>query len=493
MSQKQDNSELIQKILTGTRWAAMLRFSAQIFSWLSTIIVVRFISPADYGLNSMLQSPLEVMMLLSTVGLDVALVQSKKFDQTEMRSTFGWLLVINGFLFLAYFFGGALLAAYFKEPSLDLLAKVLAFIFLLVPFRVIPNALLDRELKFKLRAQVELAAMVCSTILTLSLAVMGAGIWALVLGMLAKRVLETILLMIFEPWFIRPSLHYATVHRLIAFGGVSAASGVVAMVSGAVVSLIAGRQLGSELLGIYAVSMQFAMLPLAKIMPVINQSLVPAFSKFQAQRDVAAHYLEKAMGIVSLVLVPAMIGMACIADAFVHTLLGVKWSAAALPLALLSMMMLFRIVTLFLWPVMVSMGRPDLPFKANITMLILLIPAMLFGVSYGVMGLVIAMFACEMVVTSVTVILSKQALDASFAGIFRSLRPALLSSVIMAASVLGARSLVGYSGGGADLLLGIGVGVVGYYLSLRLLFADKLQDALLLLFGNRFARLRPGK
>ncbi len=90
-------------------------------------------------------------------------------------------------------------------------------------------------------------------------------------------------------------------------------------------------------------------------------------------------------------------------------------------------------------------------------------------------------------------ILSKQALDASFAGIFRSLRPAFFSSVIMAASVLGARSLVGYSGGGADLLLGLSVGVVGYYLSLRLLFADKLQDALSLLFGNRFARLRPGK
>jgi len=89
MTQKQDHSELVNKILTGARWATVLRLGAQVFSWVSTIIVVRFISPEDYGLNSMLSSPLVLMMLLSTLGLEAALVQAKNISRDELQSTFG--------------------------------------------------------------------------------------------------------------------------------------------------------------------------------------------------------------------------------------------------------------------------------------------------------------------------------------------------------------------------------------------------------------------
>lgn len=491
MTSEQDHTELISKIITGARWATALRLFGQIFSWISTIIVVRFLAPADYGLNSMLQSPMEVMMFLSVVGLDVALVQTRKLEEKQISSVFGWLLLINGLLFLAYFFGGALLASYYNEPELDLLAKVLAFVFLLAPFRIIPNALLDRELKFKLRAQVDFAVSVCSTLLIFVLAIMGAGVWALVLGYMASLVLKVIVLMILEPWLVKPSLQYAPVRGLMAFGGISTATGVVAMVGGMIVTLIVGRQLGSELLGIYAVAMQFALLPLAKLMPVINQSLVPAFSKFQSQPDLAIRYLNKAMGIASLVLIPAMIGMACIADVFVQTILGNKWAAAVLPLILLSIMALLKIVTSFVSSVMNSMGHPAIPLKSSLVMFVFLIPAILIGVRYGVTGLSIAVFATELIGMLVTVRLSKRAFAITFLGIFGGMRPALFSSVIMAVCVLGVRGLT-VSDGWIDLLLGVGVGVISYFLALRFLFVDKLRDAMLLLFGGRFSRFLPG-
>src|SRR5690349_18431713 len=152
-----ESSEIVDRVLSGARWATVLRFAGQAISWLSTIIVVRYISPEDYGLNAMLEAPLELLGLLCTFGLDLALVRARHIEDHELRSVFGWLLLINGLLFLAYFFGAGLIASYFHEPRLETLAKVLAFVFLLTPFRVIPNALLDRNLKFKLRASAEFA------------------------------------------------------------------------------------------------------------------------------------------------------------------------------------------------------------------------------------------------------------------------------------------------------------------------------------------------
>lgn len=485
MSDTQDHSELIHKILSGTRWAAILRTGAQIFSWLSTIIVVRFISPTDYGLNAMLDTPLAIMLLVSTLGLDIALVQSKTLEREALRSVFGWLLIINGTLFLAYFFGGILLAAHFNEPRLETLSKVLSLIFLLAPFRVIPNALLDRELKFKLRAQIELGATLISTVLTLVMAVLGAGIWALVVGVVVNRILQAVLLMIIEPWFVMPALDYAIAHRLMAFGGISTLAGIVVVFSGKAVILTVGPQLGTALLGIYAVSMEFAMLPVTKIMPIINQSLLPAFSKFQSQPAVAGYYMERTLGTAFLVMAPAMIGMACIADIFVGTILGAKWSGAVLPLQLASLMMLMRFVSQLIRPVMTSMGRKDLPLKSGLLLIGLILPASLFGVRYGITGLMFAWLGTEFVVVVATVWMSKQAVDTSFTGIFRSLRPALVSSVVMAAAVVGAKLTLPEVGGWVRLLGTISIGALTYWLALRLLFAEHLRKLVELILGKR--------
>jgi O-antigen/teichoic acid export membrane protein len=487
MDKQQNHTEIIDKVLSGARWAVILRLVGQSISWLSTIVVVRFISPEDYGLNAMLEAPLELLTLLSTLGLDLALVRSKTIEQHELRSVFGWLLIINGLLFLAYFFGGALIAIYFDEPRLELLTKVLAFVFLLAPFRVIPNALLDRNLKFKLRALAEFIASTSAAIATLVLAILGAGVWALVAGMLINRVLLAIILMIVQPWIIAPALSFSAVRTMMVFGGTLSLGGAVVLITDKLATLIAGPILGAELLGIFAVTFQFALLPLAKIMPVINPIIFPAFSKFHGQRDVAAHYLGKSLGIVSLGLFPIMIGLACVSQEFVATVLGDKWSAVAVPLALLSIVMPFRMTTSILRPVLASMGRPDLSLKSAIIALLLLLLLISIGAHYGVIGLVAAMMTTELIVAFSTISMSKAVLGTSFTKIAESFRPAIVSSAVMAACLFGVKITFGSQISLGGLLIDIGLGALIYFLTLRIFYGRLLEDAIRLFLGTRNA------
>ncbi|MDN5754012.1 MAG: lipopolysaccharide biosynthesis protein [Nitrosospira sp.] len=484
MDKPQNHNEIIDKVVSGARWAAMLRLTGQAVSWLSTIIVVRFISPEDYGLNAMVEAPLELLMLLSTFGLDLALVRSKNIEQNELRSVFGWLLVINGLLFLAYFFGGSLIAAYFGEPRLELLARALAFVFLLVPFRVIPNALLDRKLKFKLRALAEFIASVSAAIATLVLAILGAGVWALVVGMLINRVLLAIILMILEPWITIPSLSFSAVRAMMAFGGMLSLGGVIVLITDKLATLIAGPILGAETLGVFAVTFEFALLPLTKVMPVINSIIFPAFSKFQEQRDVAEHYLRKSLGIVALGLFPVMIGLACIAEGFVVTVLGDKWSAVAVPLTLLSVVMPFRMTTSFLRPVLSSMGRPDLSLKSAIIALVILLPLILIGAHHGVIGLVAAMMITELIVVLSTISMSKAVLGTSFTKIGESLRPAIVCSAVMAVCVLGGKIAFGSQVSLGRLFIDIGLGALVYFATLRIFYQTLLDDGIRLFLGR---------
>ncbi|MCX7192846.1 MAG: lipopolysaccharide biosynthesis protein [Proteobacteria bacterium] len=484
MSQNQENAAIVDKILSGARWATVLKLVAQLISWVSTIIVVRFISPGDYGLNAMLEAPLELMLLFSTLGLDFALVRSKQLAHDELRSAFGWLLLINGILFLAYFFGGALIAAYFNEPRLELLSRALAFIFLLLPFRVIPNAILNRDLKFKLKSFAELIASITSVVTTLVLAVQGAGVWALVAGMLTNRIVLVVLLMIMQPWFIMPSFSFSAVRGMIAFGGMTTLWGALVLVGEKLPSLIGGPVIGVASLGIFAVAMQFALLPISKVMPVINQIIFPAFSKFQQQRTVAGHYFGRSLGVISLGLFPVMIGNACIAQEFVSAILGEKWSSAIVPLVLLSTVMPFRLITSLLRPVISSMDGVNLALISTLTTLGVLLPLMIIGVHYGVTGMVLAVLVTEPIVTYVTIRMSKSVLDISFTKIGISLRPAAISSVVMVICTLGIKFALGQSGT-VGLIIEIAAGAASYYLMLRIFFADSLKDAIRLFFGKR--------
>lgn len=485
MNNKQDHSELVSKILTGARWATVLRMGAQIFSWLSTLIVIRFLSPEDYGLNSMLASPMVLMMLLSTLGLEAALVQTKSIKQDDLQSIFGWLLILNGVLFLAYFFGGAALAAYFKEPRLDLLAKVMAFIFLLVPFRVIPNALLDRNLDFKLRAQLEMTASVIAAITTVVLAYLAAGVWALVIGVLVSKFLLTILLMFFKPWFVFPKLKITDTERIMFVGGVITVSGFLTLLSDQLITLVAGPVLGAALLGIYGVSAELASLPLAKLMPVINQTMLPAFAKFREHRDSATYYLEKVLGVTTLAFIPMMVGMACVADILVLTFFGEKWAPSIVPLAIMSLGMIFRMTTLQLKTVLTGMGRADLPLKSNSLQLGLLLPMTFYAMTYGVVGLVMAWVLTEFLVMLATVQMSKQVLDTTFMRLLRCYRPAVVSSTTMAVCVIGMKAMLGHEASVAVLLMAIATGAASYYLATRFIFRKEYQVAFLAVFGDK--------
>ena len=492
MNHKQDHSELVSKILTGARWATVLRMGAQIFTWLSTLIVIRFLSPEDYGLNSMLASPLILMLLLSTLGLEAALVQTKSIKQDNLQSIFGWLLILNGVLFLAYFSGGAVLAAYFNEPRLDLLAKVMAFIFLLVPFRVIPNALLDRDLDFKLRAQLEMTVSVIAAITTVILAYVGAGIWALVIGVLVSKLLLTILLMFFKPWFVLPKLKITDTERIMFVGGFVTVSGFLTLLSDQLINLAAGPVVGAAMLGVYGMSSELASLPLAKLMPVINQTMLPAFAKFKDNRDSATYYLEKVLGLTTLAFIPMMVGMACVADTLVLTLFSEKWAPSIVPLAIMSLGMIFRMTTLQLKTVMVSMGRADLPLKSNALQLAVLLPLTLYAMNYGVLELTVAWVVTECLVMLVTVQMSKRVFDTTFKRMLRCFRPAILSSMAMAVCVLGVKALFVNQAGMSVLLSAIAAGVVSYYLAARFFFPKEFQIAFKTVFGERFAFLLLG-
>jgi O-antigen/teichoic acid export membrane protein len=175
----------------------------------------------------------------------------------------------------------------------------------------------------------------------------------------------------------------------------------------------------------------------------------------------------------------------------VITLFGEKWAPSVLPLAIMSLGMIFRMTTLQFKTVMVSMRHADLSLKSNAMQLLLLLPLTMITMNYGVLELIVAWVATEFFVMLAMVQMGKRALDISFLRLLKCYRPALVSSTVMAISVMGIKFLLGNKYNLTVLLTAITVGLISYYLATRFLFPNQFAVAFKVIFGVRLKFLAP--
>ena len=160
--------EIREKVLSALRWSAAARFLGQAFSWGITILVIRMLSPGDYGLMAMATVLVSFLFLLNTLGLDAILVQEKNLDEQTRRQIFGVVILANIVCFLLLLLGAPVAAEFFEEPLLEPVVQVLSLQFLFLIFETLPQAQLEREIDFARRSIVDFLTLIFGSLVTLT-------------------------------------------------------------------------------------------------------------------------------------------------------------------------------------------------------------------------------------------------------------------------------------------------------------------------------------
>lgn len=384
---------LKKKIMTGFGWLAAANLVGQAMTWAMTIVVMRLLSPADYGLLAMASIFVALLTMLAAAGLGPAIVQSISIDAQQVKQLFGVITLLNGFLTLTLYAVAPVIAGFFDEPRLTDVVRVLSLHFVISAFAVVPEAQLARALKFKARALIDLTANVSGGVAALSLAYAGYGVWSLVAGSTVTVLGKSIGLNIVSPYFSWPSFSIAGVAPLLAYGGNVTASRILWFFYSQADMFIAGKLLGKEILGFYSVAMHLASLPVQKLSSMLNQVAFPAFAQIQRDPDLVARHVLKAVRILSFFAFPVLWGISSIAPELVRLVLGTNWEMAILPLQILPIVMPFRMISNFLPAAVDAVGRPDISVK-NLLMASVIMPlSFIVGSQFGIIGLSLAWVA----------------------------------------------------------------------------------------------------
>jgi O-antigen/teichoic acid export membrane protein len=468
--------------MSGLRWTVGARLLAQVVTWTITLVVIRLLSPSDYGLLAMATIFVAFLSMVSELGLGLAVVQSADIDERELRKVFGAVLATHFCLAALLVAGAPLIADFFAEARVIPIVRALSLLFVINAFAVIPDALLQRRMEFRARALSDLGSAVTGSLVILGLATTGFGVWALVAGSLTTNFLKTAALNVWAPFRLWPSFALKGMGSLLTFGGRMTLVQFLWFFFNQVDVLIVGRWLGKDLLGLYSVAMHVASMPNQRLSALINQVAFPTFARLQHDVHKVAGALLNVVGVLGFAAFPLFWGISSVAPELVNVVLGSKWGGAVLPLALFSLVMPLRLINTAVSNAVQGMGRSDRVLLNVIWACILTPPALLVGVNWGLPGVVVAWLVVSPIVFVQNMLRSLPVTGVRHALFWKALVPSAASALLMYAAVWGARATLpdswpGWIRLGALVLVGVGSYVAAGWLINRRTALEALRLA----------------
>lgn len=456
---------LRSQALSGFRWTASVRLLSQVITWAITLIVIRLLTPSDYGLLAMATVFVSILAMFSEMGLGAAVVQKAEVDVTLLRRVFGVVLAIHFSLAALLALTAPLIASFYGEPRVTPVIQALSFQFVLAGFAVIPDAQLQRRMEFRNRSLLDLSGAIIASLTTLVMAFSGAGVWALVAGSLLSQTWKTIGINWLSPFPHWPDFSLSGMRSMLRFGGQIAASQLFWMVFSQVDILLCARWLGKEVLGFYSVAMHLASLPNQRISGLVNQVAFPAFSNMQ--KDIARVGANTLAGvrILSFFAFPILWGLSSVAPELVDVILGSRWASAAIPLQALGLIMPLRMMGNFVQVAVQGIGRSDIVLRNAMTAALIAPMAFFAGIYWGgLFGLSLAWLVVSPVVFLQGVIRGLPALGLRLNTLLLAMMPAAGASLLMYGAVVVVRHLPAIATGDGLLRLCVlvTVGAVTY-------------------------------
>jgi O-antigen/teichoic acid export membrane protein len=245
--------------------------------------------------------------------------------------------------------------------------------------------------------------------------------------------------------------------------------------------MIAGRLFSTGLVGAYSFASQLAAVPNAKITSLVANVTPTLFREVRTELPLLRRYVLLVMQALSVVVLPAFIGIALVAPDFSAGVLGAKWGAMVVPLQLLALsaavQSLFTVIPQVLWAL--DRGRVVTRFWL---LSLAVLPALFFilGRTYGVNGLAAAWLIGAPLHTMPRARIALKAIELSPGAYVRNLWPALSSTAVMTGAVLGVQHLAAEAGWTpvARLAIAVSVGGVAYLGALMLFHGTRIRSVI---------------
>jgi len=334
---------LTHRTLNGLFWMFVGSGLQAVLQLLVLIILARLLTPVDFGVVAAVQVVVGFTTIFSQLGVGPAIVQRPGLEPRHVRTAFTLSLLFGFMMSGMVWLLAPLLGAFYRMDSLTPVARGLSLVFAVQGTAVVPESLLQRDLKFRRLATIELIAYGLGFgIVGIGLAFMQFGVWALVAAQLTQMVTKASILLILQPHPKRFLMERRALGELMYFGGGFTMARVGNYIAGQVDNLVVGRWLGAAALGVYGRAYQLMTAPANFFGQILDRVLFPAMARVQEESERMSTAYRRGVALIALLILPVSVVLLILAPEVIRLVLGPKWTEVTVPFQVFAAGMLLR-------------------------------------------------------------------------------------------------------------------------------------------------------
>jgi len=425
--------DMNRQITIGVAWNLASLLLSRGSSTIFTLFLARLLVPEAFGLIAMMMIVMELAQHLVASGLGQALIRSKQVSDEDLSTIFYANLGLSILAYVALYAAAPLLADFYRQPELVNLLRVMGLIVFLNAMKVVPTAILSRQMNFRSQMMANTIAVLLSGIVAITLAWQGAGVWSLVVQSIVSSGIAALIIWFTSAWLPRLIFSIESFHRLFGFGVHLLAEGVMHILLQNAHVIAIGRLFSAEVTGLYFFANKVSSLVSKQLTGAVQSVTFPAMASLQDDNTALRHKYRQIIQVMMFIIAPVMALLAALAEPLFSVLLGDNWEGAVVYMQLLCI-----VATLYpLHSVNINIlnvkGRSDLVLKIglfkNATSLLLLFSAVPYGVFWIVVGQVVNSFLSLIPNTYFTVRLIDYGVKQQVLDIFKPVLAASIAGV----------------------------------------------------------------
>ncbi len=317
---------LLAKTANGAGWVIGFRLITRLLGIGSTLTLVRILGPGDFGLVALASSFAQTIDTLANLSPHEAVIRERAPDRAMYDTAFT-MSFLRGLLTACVIAAGAIPAAdFFHEPRMMPVLLALAVSTLIGSAENIACVDFLRTFAFHKEFQLWTIPRVIQVIATISFALIWPTNWALVFGIVTGRTVRTALSYIMRPYL--PRLTLSAWRRITGFTIWSWAIYIVGMLRDQAGTVLVGRFFSAAAVGVYALGGEIASLPTSELVEPLCRACFPSFSQLRHTGLGVAQTYVRLMAATAILVLPAGVGIAMVADPLVRVAFGPNWLAA---------------------------------------------------------------------------------------------------------------------------------------------------------------------
>lgn len=374
------NKSFKNQLGSGVFYTAIAKYSSIIISLGVTAVLSRLLTPKDFGIIAVATVFIVFFAIFSDMGIGPAIIQKRNLSEKDYSSLFSFTGYLGVILAVIFFFSSWLIADFYKDYRLIPICQILSVNIIFATWNIVPNGLLLKDKKFKFIGIRTLIVQIALAVASISAALLGAGVYALLINPVGSSILIFILSYWKYPVKLTLLPKLDAIRKIASYSIYNFGFSLINYFTRNLDKLLIGKVFNMSELGYYEKSYRLMLLPVQNLTHVITPVLHPVLADYQDNLQEQASKYFKLLRFLTIIGFPLSAFLFFSAKDLILLIFGSQWLPSVPVFRILSLSVGLQIVGSTTGSFFQAINRTKQLFIVGVINTLIMIASLLTGI-----------------------------------------------------------------------------------------------------------------